>query len=118
LRRRQRAITAQRDPYGPLTVGELILQLRRFDPDMRVVMPGEVQVWTEVHEAHLDIFAPEQGRAQTSAETMRSKGSSAQKTGSLGASPQRPLARTLEMADDGDPDAVLMVRLFGSPDHD
>lgn len=88
LRRRQQAITAQRDPYGPLTVGELILQLRRFDPDMRVVMPGEVQLWTEVHEAHLDIFASE------------------------GASPQ-----ALEMADDGDPDAILLVRLFGSPDH-
>lgn len=89
LRRRQKAITAKADPYGALTVGELILQLRRFDPDMRVVMPGEVQVWTEVHEAHLDLFAPETNSPET-----------------------------LEMADDGDEDAFLVVRLFGSPDHD
>jgi hypothetical protein len=89
LQRRQDAITARRDPYGALTVGELIAQLRRFDPDMRVVMPGEMLNWTEVHEAHLDIFVAETTNPQT-----------------------------LEMADDGDPDAILVVRLFGSPDDD
>lgn len=87
LQRRQDAIVAKRDPYGPLTVGELILQLRRFDPDMRVVMPGEVGDWSDVYKAHLDIFAQTRGWG-------------------------------LVMADDGDADAVMVVRLFGSPDDD
>lgn len=87
LQRRQAAIVARRDPYGPLTVGELILQLRRFDPDMRVVMPGEVGDWSDVYEAHLDIFVDT-------------------KDWGLG------------LADDGDADATMVVRLFGSPDDD
>lgn len=73
--------------YGPLTVGALIAQLRRFDPDLRVVMPGETEDWTDVHEAHLDIF-----------------------------SPQARHPDLLQLADDGDLKAVLMVRLFGDPD--
>jgi len=75
------------DPYGPLTVGALIRQLGRFDPDMKVVMPGSGIDWTQVHEAHLDIFT-------------------------IG--PDDP--DDIELADDGDPDAVLVVRLFGSSD--
>jgi hypothetical protein len=78
-----------RDPYGPLSVGALIEQLRRFDPDMRVIMPGDVEDWTDVYEAHLDIF-----------------------------SPQRRYPQILELADDGDPKAILVVRLFGAPDLD
>lgn len=89
LQRRPDAAAARRDPYAALNVGELIAQLRRFDPDLRVVMPGEMLNWTEVHEAHLDIFVSEKGSPET-----------------------------LEMADDGDPDAILVVRLFGSPDDD
>lgn len=76
-------------PYGPLTVGGLVQQLRRFDPDMRVIMPGDIEDWTDVHEAHLDIFAP-----------------------------QRRHPQLLELADDGDPRAILVVRLFGAPDVD
>jgi len=73
--------------YGPLTVGALIAQLRRFDPDLRVIMPGEAEDWTDVHEAHLDIF-----------------------------SPQTRHPELLQLADDGDPKAVRMVRLFGDPE--
>ncbi|WP_343698911.1 hypothetical protein [Caulobacter sp.] len=81
--------TRRHQPYGPLSVGELIAQLRRFDPDMRVIMPGETEDWTEVHEAHLDIFSPQ---------------------------PRHP--QRLQLADDGDKTAILMVRLFGDPDPD
>lgn len=76
-------------PYGPLTVGALIGQLQRFDPDMRVIMPGDIEDWSDVYEAHLDIF-----------------------------SPQRRYPQLLELADDGDPEAILVVRLFGTPDGD
>jgi hypothetical protein len=76
-------------PYGPLTVGGLIRQLQRFEPTMRVIMPGDIEDWTDVHEAHLDIF-----------------------------SPQRRHPQLLELADDGDPQGILMVRLFGAPDID
>ena len=64
-------------------------QLQRFDPDMRVIMPGDVEDWTDVYEAQLDIF-----------------------------SPQRRHPQVLELADDGDPRAILVVRLFGAPDLD
>ena len=84
---RQAAPASQ--PYGPLTVGGLIDQLRRFDPAMRVIMPGETEDWTDVHEAHLDIFS-----LQT----------------------RHPML--LQLADDGDPKAVAMVRLFGALDTD
>jgi len=50
-------------------------------------MPGAGIDWTQVYEAHLDIFtiAPE-------------------------------VPDDIELADDGDPDAILVVRLFGSSD--
>lgn len=85
--RRSPAAPIAADPFAPLTVGALIEQLGRFDRDMPVVMPGEVEDWSGVFEAHLDIF-----------------------------SPQRGCPELLELADDGDDDAVLMVRLFGDPD--
>ncbi len=50
-------------------------------------MPGEAEDWTDVHEAHLDIF-----------------------------SPQTRHPELLQLADDGDPKAVRMVRLFGDPE--
>lgn len=56
LTRRRLAMRGRRDPYGPLSVGELILQLQRFDPDMRVLMPGAGRDWTDVYEAHVDLF--------------------------------------------------------------
>jgi hypothetical protein len=84
----RRAPSVQRpQPYGPLSVGALIEQLERFDPDMKVIMPGAGIDWTQVHEAHLDIFT---------------------------IAPEAP--DDIELADDGDPDAILVVRLFGSPD--
>jgi hypothetical protein len=86
LRQRRCASVA---PYGPLTVAGLVQQLQRFDPDMRVIMPGDVEDWTDVHEAQLDIF-----------------------------SPQRRDPEVLELADNGDPRAILAVRLFGAPDVD
>lgn len=76
-------------PFGPLTVGGLVEQLQRFDPNMRVIMPGDVEDWTDVHDAQLDIF-----------------------------SPQRRHPEVLELADDGDPRAIVVVRLFGAPDVD
>ncbi|MBO9545824.1 hypothetical protein [Caulobacter sp.] len=72
---------------GPLTVGALIAHLRRFDPDLRVIMPGETEDWTDVHAAGLDIFSPQ---------------------------PRSP--NRLQLADDDDPKALSMVRLFGDPD--
>lgn len=87
--RREPRVSGPGDPYGPLTVAGLIQQLQRFDPDMRVIMPGDVEDWTDVHEAQLDIF-----------------------------SPQRRDPEVLELADDGDPRAILAVRLFGAPDAD
>ena len=87
--RRRPTTPSAADPYGPLTVGGLVQQLQRFDPDMRVIMPGDIEDWTDVHEAHLDIFAP-----------------------------QRRYPQILELADDGDPRAILVVRLFGAPDVD
>lgn len=85
--RRPLAHPGARDPYGPLTVAGLIAQLQRFDPDMRVIMPGDNEDWSDVYEAQLDIF-----------------------------SPQRRYPQLLELADDGDPSAILVVRLFGAPD--
>lgn len=84
----RRAPGVQRlQPYGPLSVGALIEQLSRFDPDMKVIMPGAGIDWTQVYEAHLDIFTID---------------------------PEVP--DDIELADDGDPAAHLVVRLFGSPD--
>jgi hypothetical protein len=54
---------------------------------MKVIMPGAGIDWTQVYEAHLDIFTID---------------------------PEVP--DDIELADDGDPAAHLVVRLFGSPD--
>ncbi|MBU4435434.1 MAG: hypothetical protein KKC14_13580, partial [Alphaproteobacteria bacterium] len=49
--RRRPTTSSAANPYGPLTVGGLVQQLQRFDPDMRVIMPGDIEDWTDVHEA-------------------------------------------------------------------
>jgi len=50
-------------------------------------MPGDIEDWSDVYEAPLGIF-----------------------------SPQLRYPQLLELADDGDPRAILVVRLFGAPD--
>lgn len=47
-----------------MTVGALIARLSDLDPDLRVVMPSEDELWCEVAEAFEDIVCFEGGTAQ------------------------------------------------------